>query len=79
MPFSKLPALNAKQVIKTLRKAGFIEDRQKGSHLVMYNHQTNYTTVIPIHQGRTIKKPLLKKIIEEAGLELEEFLKYLYL
>jgi predicted RNA binding protein YcfA (HicA-like mRNA interferase family) len=31
----KIPLLTAKQIIRALRKAGFVEDRQKGSHLVM--------------------------------------------
>ncbi|MDO8452904.1 MAG: type II toxin-antitoxin system HicA family toxin [bacterium] len=71
-----LPALNSRKVIKALRKFGFEKDRQKGSHLVMVNPAKNRTVVIPIHSGKTIKKPLLKSIIEEdAGLTIEEFLK----
>lgn len=60
-----LPALKSKQVIKALKKFGFIEDRQKGSHLVLINTITNRRTVVPIHPGKTIKKPLLKSIIED--------------
>ena len=73
-----LPALNSRKAIKILRKLGFEKDRQKGSHLVMINHERNKTVVIPIHTGKTIKKPLLKSIIEDdAGLTIEEFLKIL--
>ncbi len=32
-----LPALNSRKVVKALKKAGFVEDRQKGSHLVLIN------------------------------------------
>ncbi|UMX48422.1 MAG: type II toxin-antitoxin system HicA family toxin [Candidatus Nealsonbacteria bacterium DGGOD1a] len=59
-----LPSLNLKQVIKALKKLGFEEVRQKGSHLVLYNQKTNKRTVVPIHAGKEIKKPLLKSIIE---------------
>lgn len=73
-----LPALNSKKVIKALKKAGFLEDRQKGSHLVLINSLTNKRVVIPIHPGKTIKKPLLQSIIEnDAGLTIEKFLKLL--
>lgn len=73
-----LPALTARQVIKALRKTGFVEDRQKGSHLILIHPVTKRRTVIPIHAGKTIKKPLLKSIIEDdAGITVEEFLKYL--
>ena len=72
----KLPALKARQVIKALKKLGFIEDRQKGSHLILINLSTNKRTVIPIHKGKTIKKPLLKSIIEnDVGITIQEFLK----
>ncbi|OGK34898.1 hypothetical protein A3F59_02785 [Candidatus Roizmanbacteria bacterium RIFCSPHIGHO2_12_FULL_38_13] len=50
-----LPSLNAHKVIKALKKCGFVQDRQRGSHLV--------------HSGKTIKKPLLQSIIEDdAGM-----------
>jgi predicted RNA binding protein YcfA (HicA-like mRNA interferase family) len=73
-----LPALTSRKVIKALKKAGFIEDRQKGSHLILINLQTNKRTVVPVHSSKTIKKPLLQSIIEnDAGLTVEEFLKLL--
>ena len=71
-----LPALNSRKVIRALKKAGFIEDRQKGSHLILLQPLTKKRAVVPIHPGRTIKKPLLQSIIEkDAGLTIEEFLK----
>lgn len=73
-----LPALNSRKVVRALKKAGFIEDRQKGSHLILIDPLTNKRTVIPIHPGKTIKKPLLQSIIEDdAGLTVEDFLKLL--
>ncbi|MGH7813513.1 MAG: type II toxin-antitoxin system HicA family toxin [Candidatus Binataceae bacterium] len=73
----RLPALTAKEVIRALRKAGFIEDRQKGSHLVMWNPASHALTVIPVHSGRTIKRPLLHGILRDAKLSEPEFLKLL--
>jgi len=73
-----LPALNAKQVIRALKQLGFREDHQKGSHLVMYHYDTGRRAVVPVHPGRTIKKTLLKSIIEnDAGITIEEFLEHL--
>jgi len=73
-----LPALTAKKVVKALKKLGFVEDRQKGSHLILINSATGKRVVVPVHSGKTIKKPLLKSIIEEdAGLNVEDFLKEL--
>lgn len=70
-----LPALNSRQVRKALKELGFTEDRQKGSHLVLINYITKRRTVVPVHPGKTIKKPLLKSIIEDdCGISIEEFL-----
>jgi len=69
--------LTAKKIIKVLQKAGFVKDRQKGSHLILVNPKTKARTVIPVHQGRTIKKPLVKAIINDAKLSVEEFLEML--
>ena len=69
-----LPGLTAQKVVKALRHAGFIEDRQKGSHLVLINKRLKARTVVPMHAGKTIKKPLLKVIINDAKLTVEEFL-----
>ena len=75
---SRLPALTAKQVIRALKKFGFYEDRQKGAHLILFNPTTRRRAVIPVHPGKTIKRPLLKSIIEkDVGITIEEFLMYL--
>lgn len=56
-------------------RCGFIKIRQKGSHLVLFNEESKSRVVIPMHKGRDIKKPLLKKIIEqEAGISIKQFL-----
>ena len=74
----QLPALSARKVIKALKQFGFRQDRQKGSHLVMIHPDTKRRAVIPIHSGKTIKKPLLRSIIEDdAGITVDEFLKSL--
>ena len=70
-----LPALTSRKVIRALKKYGFIEDRQKGSHLVLIHPEMNKRVVIPIHAGKTIKKPRLQSIIEDdVGITIEEFL-----
>jgi len=72
----RLPSIVARDVIKKLKKAGFVFDRQaKGSHEIWYNPITKRRTTIPNHPGVDIPKGTLKAIINEAGLTVEEFLK----
>jgi len=70
---SELPALSARKVVRALKRAGFVEDRQKGSHLILIQPRTKARTVIPIHGAKTIKKPLLRAILRDANLSVQEF------
>ena len=57
-----LKAVKTRNLLSAMRKLGFREVRQKGSHLFM-EHPDGRTTVIPIHDE--IKVSLLTKIIKE--------------
>ncbi|MBI4252919.1 type II toxin-antitoxin system HicA family toxin [Candidatus Uhrbacteria bacterium] len=54
-----------------------MEDRRKGSHLVLYHPQTGDRTVVPIHEGRTMKKGLFFGILKDALFTVDEFSKEL--
>ncbi len=72
---TKLPALIARDVIRKLKRSGFVFDRQaKGSHEIWYNPITKRRTTIPNHPGVGIPKGTLRATIKEAGLTVEEFL-----
>jgi len=74
---AKLPSLTARKIVRALRRAGFVEDRQKGSHLILIHRETNARTVVPVHSGRTIKEPLLRAIVRDANLSVDEFIEFL--
>jgi predicted RNA binding protein YcfA (HicA-like mRNA interferase family) len=74
---AQIPPLSARKVVRALKRAGFVEDRQKGSHLVLIHPESNARTVAPIHSGRTIKEPLLRAIVRDARLSVHEFLELL--
>jgi len=64
----------AKDVVKFLKGKGFIEKRQRGSHVVLQNLKTGYRTVVPMHPG-DLPKGLFLKILKDAGFNREDFLK----
>lgn len=72
----KLPLLSAAEVIRILRKMGFEEIRQRGSHKY-FKHEDGRATVVPVHPGRDIGRGLLRRIINEIEVNREEFLKHL--
>jgi predicted RNA binding protein YcfA (HicA-like mRNA interferase family) len=73
----KLPSLTARKVVRALKRAGFVEDRQKGTHLVLIHPEKKVRTVVPVHPGRSIKEPLLRAIVRDASLSVEEFMELL--
>jgi predicted RNA binding protein YcfA (HicA-like mRNA interferase family) len=73
---SKLPSVTADEIIKALRKIGFEKVRQKGSH-VRLKHSDNRIVTIPLHTGKILGKGLLKKILRDSELTIEELLKLL--
>ena len=70
----RLTPLSANKVIKILEKIGFQKVRQKGDH-VFLKHPDGRTTVVPVHKGEEIGRGLLRKIIRDAKLTREDFLK----
>ncbi|NQT69797.1 MAG: type II toxin-antitoxin system HicA family toxin [Desulfobacteraceae bacterium] len=73
---TRLPSLTPIQVIRKLKTAGFVFDRQaKGSHEIWYNPETKKRTVIPNHPGKDIPKKTLRSIISQSGLSVNDFLK----
>ncbi|GMW03878.1 MAG: hypothetical protein AMXMBFR84_50120 [Candidatus Hydrogenedentota bacterium] len=67
---SRLPALKSRQLIAALKKAGFSEARQSGSHCIL-KHPDGREVVVPVH-SRDLKRSTMKSIIKQAGLTVEE-------
>ncbi len=71
---TKMPSLTGKDIISILSKAGFVQERQRGSH-VFLRHSDGRATVVPVHSGETIGPGLLSKILRDVEMTREDFLK----
>lgn len=69
----KLPRVTADEVIKVLERIGFFLARQSGSHKIYRNREGKRVTV-PYHVGKTLHPKVLRSILRDAGLTLEQFL-----
>ncbi len=69
-----MSSFKAKEVVKILQKLGYIEKRQTGSHLIMYNPKLKKIIPVPMHT-KDLKKGLLRGIIKQVSSSQEEFLK----
>jgi predicted RNA binding protein YcfA (HicA-like mRNA interferase family) len=70
---AKPPVLKPREVVSLLERLGFREVRQRGSHK-QFRHADGRVTTVPVHGGRDISPILLRHIVHDLGLTLEEFL-----
>ncbi|MFT4311972.1 MAG: type II toxin-antitoxin system HicA family toxin [Candidatus Woesearchaeota archaeon] len=70
----KLPIVSSKELCQFLKKEGFIQKRQSGSHK-FFKHQDGRTTVVPYHTNKDISRGLLKAILEEIEISRNYFLR----
>jgi predicted RNA binding protein YcfA (HicA-like mRNA interferase family) len=70
----RLAGLSANDVIRRLRRAGFVFDRQaKGSHEIWWNPETKRRTTVPRHPG-DLPEGTVTAIVRQAGLTVDDFL-----
>ena len=73
----KLPVISGKELIRALKKAGFVEVRHKGSHVSLQKvtAEKNFKTVVPLH--KELAKGTLLDILQQAGLSKDELIELL--
>jgi len=73
----KLPILKAKEVVRALERAGFYIHHQTGSHARLFHKTKRELRVTgPIH-ARDLPTGLIKRILRQAQLTEEEFIKFI--
>lgn len=72
---SKLPLISGEDAIKTFGRFGFHVDRQRGSHVVL--QKDGYPLHLSVPKHGEIKKGLLRNLIRDAGLTVDQFCKQL--
>ncbi len=69
----KLRVLSGREVCTILAAEGFVEVRQRGSHIVMQKQSGNTTTTVPIPDHKELKVGTLSSIIRQSGLSRRLF------
>ncbi|MDP2853473.1 MAG: type II toxin-antitoxin system HicA family toxin [Smithellaceae bacterium] len=69
----KLRVLSGKQVCSILSLHGFVEVRQRGSHIVMQKHLPDTTITIPVPNHSELRIGTLQSIIRQSGVSKSEF------
>ena len=69
----KLRVLSGKEVCVILARHGFIEVRQRGSHVVMQKKLADTTITVPVPNHAELKIGTLQSIIRQSGVSRSEF------
>lgn len=72
----KWPRVTASQIIKVLERSDFYLTRQSGSHMIFRNSEGRRATV-PFHAKKILHPKILKNIMKEADLSIDELLEVL--
>jgi len=71
----KLKPLKAEEVIRKLRKLGFLGPFPGGKHVRMVHPEKGIITPVPVHKGKDVSVGLIREIINEVGISREEWIK----
>jgi len=67
----RLPTLTARRLISILQRRGFVRVRQSGSHAI-FRHPDGRRTTVPVHSDRDLGRGLLRQIMRDADLTVED-------
>ena len=71
---SRLPTTTPAHIIAGLKRAGFVEYHQKGSHLYFWHPIRKRMTSVAMH-AKDLPRGTMKAIRKQAGFTEEEFRK----
>ena len=72
---SRLPVVTGAELLRALKRSGFVVTRQRGSHVQVRRTEPDGTVTtfpVPVHTGKAIKRGTLKGILRKADLNTED-------
>ena len=69
----RLPVVSGRRTIRALERAGFVFDRQQGSHVTLRHKERRRSATVPVHGNEDLPSGTLRSILRQAGLTAEEF------
>lgn len=68
------PRVTVDEIIRVLKSLGFEKVDQSGSHQKWKHPLTGKQTIVAYHSGEIIRPKTFKKILEGAGLTVNDFI-----
>ena len=71
---TKLPSVSGRQLVGALERIGYHVVRQRGSHIRLRDETEPEHLPVTMPNHKTIKPGLLRKILRDASLSVDEFI-----
>ncbi|MGH7184159.1 MAG: type II toxin-antitoxin system HicA family toxin [Nitrospiraceae bacterium] len=68
---TKLPICSGEEAIRAFQRAGWVQDRQHGSHVTLTKSGIPIVLTVPLHSE--LGPGLLRALIRKAGLTPDQF------
>lgn len=78
MTNEQLPIARGPRHIAAFERAGWTCVRIRGSHHILTKAGHAATLSVPCHKGKDVKRGLLRALIRDAGMSVEEYLGHFY-
>ena len=74
---ARLPVIAGRQAVKVFQESGFevLAGRGKGSHIVLAKR--DWPAILTVPDRKTLKRGLLRALIRQSGMTVEEFVSLL--
>ncbi len=70
---TRMPQTTAREIVRFLKAHGFVEDRQSGSHLMLWSEARQISVTIPMHGHCDLGRGLAVRILKDAGFSIEDY------
>ena len=67
-----LPRVTGREAVQALGKLGWVVVTQKGSHAQLKHPHRGGRVTVPLHAGETIGPGLLRSVLNQAGVTVDE-------
>ena len=64
--------MKSSELLRMMKKDGWVEVRQKGSHIIMKHPTKSNIIPVPFHASKEIKKGTLLAILKLAEIEIKK-------
>jgi predicted RNA binding protein YcfA (HicA-like mRNA interferase family) len=71
---AKLTPLKSREVLRKLRRLGFVGPLPGGRHAHMVHPETGQMIPVPMHKGKDVSIGLIREIIRELGISRDEWI-----